>query len=141
MPKFVGDDISVVINGVDLSTHVKSADVKEKHGVVEVTGMGASGDENILTKKKISTVDIEFWQSYDASSVNATLRPLVGSNTAFTVVVKPTSASVSATNPSYTGVMKLPEWDAIVVGGVGEASVPKASFVNGDTVGIVEATS
>jgi hypothetical protein len=41
-------------------------------------------------------------QDFAAGSVDATLYPLLGSNA--TVVIVPTSGSVTATNPSYSAV-------------------------------------
>jgi hypothetical protein len=43
---------------------------------------------------------LTFNQDYATSTVDATLWPLLGSNA--TVVIKPTSTAVSASNPSYT---------------------------------------
>jgi len=43
---------------------------------------------------------VDFQQDFDAASVDATIEPLVGTTT--TVVIKPTSAAVGATNPTYT---------------------------------------
>jgi hypothetical protein len=51
---------------------------------------------------KQASVTLEFHQDFGAGSVDATLFPLL--NTLATVVIRPTSSSVSATNPSYTAV-------------------------------------
>jgi hypothetical protein len=47
-----------------------------------------------------STFTGEFMMSYSASETYATLAPLIG--TAITIVVNPTSAGDSATNPGFT---------------------------------------
>jgi hypothetical protein len=47
-----------------------------------------------------ASVSLDFHQDFGASSVDATLWPLLG--TQATVVIKPTSGTVTATNPSYT---------------------------------------
>lgn len=139
MPKFVGDDISVTIDGVDLSDHVKTVDVKDAFPVVNVTGMGADAQENVLGKAKTSTIDVEFIQDYASAKVAPTLEPLVGSNTPFTVVVIPVaSQSVSATNQKYSMVALLPEWDYVQDG---SPAMPKAGFVCGDSTGITKASA
>jgi hypothetical protein len=137
--KFSARDISVSINGVDLSDHVKSVQTVEKWDDEDVTGMGAAAKEHLLGIPDASMV-IEFFQDFDAGSVNATLSPLKGSNSPFPIIVKPTSAAVSATNPSYTMQGLLPEYNALDAS-VGKASTTKVTFVNGDPSGIVEATS
>ena len=48
-----------------------------------------------------ATLNMTFNQDYASSEVDATLNGLVGTSTAF--LLKPTSAAVSATNPSYAG--------------------------------------
>jgi len=49
---------------------------------------------------KTGTITLTFFQDFAAGEVDATLFPLY--NTIATVVVVPTSASVSPTNPSYS---------------------------------------
>lgn len=139
MAKFSARDLSVTINGVDLSDHVKSVTTNEKWDDQDVTGMGAAAKEHLLGIPDAS-MTIEFFQDFDAGSVNATLAPLKGSNTPFPIIVKPTSAAVSVTNPSYTMQALLPEYTALDAT-VGAASTVKVGFVNGDPSGIVEATS
>lgn len=142
MTKFIGDDVTVTVDGVDLTDHVKSVDVKDAFPQVNLTGMGSSAQEMALAKAKTSTIDVEFFQDYAASKVAVTLEPLVGSNTPFTVTVVPNgAASVSANNQKYSMVSLLPEWDYVQAGGVGEASIPKASFICGDSTGISKSSS
>jgi len=139
MPKFNARDISVTVNAVDLSSHVKSVKIDEKWDDQDVTGMGALAKEHLLGIPDAS-MEIEFFSDFDAGSVEATLSALKGSNTPFPIVVKPTSAAVSATNPSYTMQALLPEYTTLDAS-VGQASTAKVNFVNGDPSGIVKATS
>lgn len=119
MATLVLTDASVTINSVDLSDHVKSVTINYSADMVEDTNMG---DDTHLMKGgglKNWSMDVEFAQDYAASSVDATLFPLVGST--FTVDVLPTSSSVSATNPKYTGTGILESYTPIA-GSVGELS-------------------
>lgn len=92
-------DASVTVNSVSLSAYVQSVVIDYQVEAVPADAMGntarafAAGLQN-------STVQITFNQDYATSQVEATIFPLVGTNT--TVVVKPTSAAVGTTNPSYT---------------------------------------
>lgn len=100
MAKFVLTDASLVINSVDLSDHVRSVTLNYEAELQDDTTMGDDTRTNLGGLKNWS-MDVEFTQDYAASNVDATLFPIVGS--AVTVVLKPTSGSVSATNPSYSG--------------------------------------
>jgi len=66
---------------------------------VETTAFGGEWRTRVGGLKQAS-LTLEFHQDFGAASVDATLYPLL--NTIATVVVKPTSDSVSSTNPTYT---------------------------------------
>ena len=138
MTKFISDDVFVQVNGVDLSDHADNVDTgDDDYPAIDVTGMGASARVNVLAKAKTSTITVEFFQDWAAAKVNATLAPLHGSNSPFTVIVRPTSATASSTNPQATLVALLPKYKRINAGGVGQASKVSVEFVCGDTNGIV----
>jgi hypothetical protein len=95
-----GATATLTVGGVDLSDHMTSASLEISYDDVETTAFGDA------TRTRIgglgdATLNISFNQDYAASEVDATLTGLVGTLTAF--VFKPTSASVGATNPSYSG--------------------------------------
>jgi hypothetical protein len=99
MAKFVATDYSITINGDDFSTSLASVDLSIESDDVETTAFGGEWRTRVGGLKSAS-VTLDFHQDFGASSVDATLWPLL--NTVATVVIKPTSGSVSATNPSYT---------------------------------------
>ena len=125
MATFVFTDASVTINSVDLSDHVRSVSINYEAEAVDDTNMGDSTRSNTGGLKNWS-IDVEFSQDYAANEVDATLFSLVGSTT--TVVVLPTSASVSSTNPSFTGTGLLTTYNGIQ-GSVGDHATATASFV------------
>lgn len=100
MATVVYDNASVTINSVDLSDHVKTCTIKYSADMQEDTAMG---DTTHSKKGGLFdwSMDIEFYQDYAASKVDATLFSLVGST--FTVTVRPDAGSVSSTNPNFTG--------------------------------------
>lgn len=102
--QYMGNDISVVINTVDLSNHVRKITVDQTAEALDNTAMGDSTKSH-KGGLKGWTIDIEFLQNHTGSSVDATLSPLLGTTTS--VVVKPTSSAVGATNPSFTGTALL----------------------------------
>ncbi len=91
-------DCSVTVNSVDLSNKVRSVVLTYEVEAVDATVMG--GNRASIGGIQNNQVEITFGQDFAATNVEATVYPLVGTTT--TIVVKPTSAAVSATNPSYT---------------------------------------
>jgi hypothetical protein len=101
MAKFVATDYSITVGGTDFSTSLASAELTIESDDVETTSFG-SGWRSRVGGLRQASITLEFHQDFGAGSVDATLFPLL--NTLATVVIKPTSSTVSATNPSYTAV-------------------------------------
>tara|TARA_R110000824_G_scaffold257679_1_gene446626 strand:- start:2840 stop:3247 length:408 start_codon:yes stop_codon:yes gene_type:complete len=135
MGTFVMTDASVTINSVDLSDHVRSLTFTYEGEAIDDTNM--SDVNRVMTGGLINYgVDVEFSQDYAASKVDATLFALVGQTTV--VSLKPTSAAVSATNPSYTMTMLLTTYNPIS-GSVGDLATASVTFAPSGAV--VRATS
>lgn len=124
MAEFMLNDASVTINSVDLSSYVTSVTLSQSADSLETTAMGDTARTFIggLTN---GTVDIDFNADFAASKTEATIYPLIGTVT--TVVVKPASGSVSATNPSFTCSCVVTEWDSIN-GSIGELATHSISW-------------
>jgi hypothetical protein len=99
MPKFVATDYKVTINGTNLSTNLNSVELALESDDTETTAFGGTFRERI-GGLKTGSITLQFMQDFGAASVDATLFPLF--NTLATVVITPTSGTVTATNPSYT---------------------------------------
>lgn len=100
MAKFVATDYKITINGTNFSTSLASVELPIEVEEQETTAFGSSWRTRIAGLKS-GSITLEFHQDFGAAAVDATLYPLLGTNA--TVVVQPTSATVSATNPTYTG--------------------------------------
>lgn len=100
MATFAFTDASVVVDGTDLSDHVRQVSLTVSADELDDTAMGDTYRSRIGGLKDWS-VTLEFNSDFAASEVDATLFPLLGD--AVTVTIKPTSAAVGATNPSYSG--------------------------------------
>lgn len=122
MAVFAFTDASITINAVDLSDHISRARIGAS--VVELNDT-AFGDtwESLLGGLKSFAVDFNFHQDFAASEVDATLWPLLGTLT--TVVIKPTSGAVSATNPSFTGSLLVSDYKPLdgQVGDLAQVSI------------------
>lgn len=99
MAKFAATDYSVTINGSDFAASLNSVELSQEADDLETTAFGSTWRTRIGGLKQAS-LTLNFMQDFAAGSVDATLNPLLG--TLSTVVIRPTSGSVSATNPSYT---------------------------------------
>lgn len=101
MAKFAANDYKITVNGTNLSTSLNSVELALESDDLETTAFGGTFRERI-GGLKTGSLTLQFMQDFAAASVDATLFPLF--NTLATVVIVPTSSTVSATNPSYTAV-------------------------------------
>jgi hypothetical protein len=138
MGKIVLRDCTITINAVDLSDHVSSVEINFVKDEVETTSFSGQGRERVAGLKDDSFV-VNFQQDYATGEVDQTLFPLYNNETEFTVVVKPTAAAVSATNPSYTATCIILEYQPLS-GSVGDLSETEVTFPSQRT-GIARATT
>ena len=126
MAHLVLKDADVVVNSVNLSDHVASVEISMSAADIDVTAMTATGIRR-LPGLRDESFAVTFLADFAASEVDATLAPLYTGGTSFTVVVKATSAAVSATNPTYTGTCYLLEFSPIA-GDVGSRAEVAVTF-------------
>jgi hypothetical protein len=98
---------------------------------VEDTTFGNTGRTFVGGLQNV-TCDIEFMQDFAAAEVEATVFPLVGTQT--TVVIAPVSGSPTATNPYYTVSNTYLAAHTPVSATVGELAVTSLSFQGGTLV-------
>ncbi len=99
MAKFVATDYNITIGGTDFSTSLAAVTLDISAEEQETTSFGDTFRERIGGLKD-GSISLDFHQDFGASAIDATLFPLLG--TALTIVIKPTSSAVGATNPTYT---------------------------------------
>ncbi len=99
MSVYLSNGVSVVVDSVDLSSLVSSVTINRSFVELEVTAMG-DGGHKFVKGLEASSVTIDFFNDNDTSKTLQKLNSIWGQNK--TVVIKQTSAAVSATNPSYT---------------------------------------
>lgn len=127
MARLVLTDASVVINSVNLSDHIASVSITTSEDVIDTSAFGptsAAGRTRVAGLAD-NSVTFEFHQDFATSNVEQTIYPLLGNTT--TVVIKPTSAASSATNPSYTFTALVSEWQPLS-GSVGELSTASVTW-------------
>ena len=131
MAKFVATDVKVTINGTNLSDHIAQVSLEQTADEIETTAFGTEWRQRVGGGLKDASISIDFHQDFGASSVDATLSPLFGSIA--TVVVTPTSGSVSATNPSFTGTFSVVQYSP-VASSVGDLATLSVSWPSAGTV-------
>jgi hypothetical protein len=90
---------SITINAVDLSDQCTSAVINYVSEQLENTTF-SNTSRSFTSGLYSNTVTVTLYQSYAATETEASIYSLVGTTT--TLVLKPSSSAVGATNPSYT---------------------------------------
>lgn len=127
MATVVLKDASITINSVDLSSYGNSVELNYEIESVEVTAFGTQ--RSFTGGLQNNTLTVELMQDFAATKTEATIFPLVGTQT--TVVIKPTSGAVSATNPSYTLTGTFLASHTPVAATVGELAMTSLTFTGG----------
>jgi hypothetical protein len=105
MAIFVATDFSVQINGsTALASYLTQVELKTSANDITTTAFGSSWVTRVAGLKE-GSLTLQFNQDYAAATVDATLWPLLG--TQATVVIKPTTSSVSSANPAYTAICSV----------------------------------
>lgn len=119
---------SVVYNSVDLSDHVVSVELPFDIEKLDSTAMG-SDTKHSAAGLKDHAIKVTFLQDYAASKVDQT----IGADAATspppsrTLVIKPDSGAVAATNPSFTATVFVASYPPIT-GSVGELQQADVEF-------------
>jgi hypothetical protein len=127
MAIFLSNGVVVTLNSVDLSDHVTSATINRVFEELEVTSMGDSA-RKYAKGLETSTVTLDFLNdnaSTGAGSVRAALQAAWG--TTVPLVLKQTSAVISATNPEYQCTV-LVNNTTDINGAVGDISSQSITF-------------
>ena len=118
----------VVIATVDLSDQCKSATITRTIEALESSAFGST-NRVYVSGMENSTFTGEFMMSYSASETYATLKDLVG--TSITIIVNPTSAVDSATNPGFTLTGTYLESIDVIAATIGELGMVTVSTQGG----------
>jgi hypothetical protein len=137
LAKFVATDYNITINGANFSSSLAAATLDVTAEEQDVTSFGSTYRSRIGGLKDAS-ISLDFHQDFGAAAVDATLFPLLGSIA--TVVIRPTSGSVSATNPSYTGEFLVTQYQPFA-SSVGDLATLSISWSVAGTAGITRGTS
>ena len=121
---FLNNTLVVTLNSVDVSDQVTAATINQAFDELETTTMGATS-HTFVKGLESSTVTLDFLNSYAAAEVATTLQSAYG--TTVPLIIKPTSAVVSATNPEYQTTILVNNLTP-VSGAVGDLSTQSITF-------------
>lgn len=135
MPAIVLTNAYITVNSVVLSDRANSVTLNYEVDAVESTTFGNTG-HTFVGGLQNNSCEIAFMQDFAAANVEATVFPLVGTQT--TVVIKPNGATTSATNPAYTLSSTFLAAHTPVAATVGELAMTTLTFQGGS---LAKATS
>ena len=141
MAKFVATDVKTTINGVDFSDHIAGVTLDISADEIETTAFGGAGFRTRVAGLKDGSITIDFHQDFATSgsgAVDQTIWNNFGSLA--TVVVSPTSGSVSSTNPTYSGVYLVSQVTPIA-SSVGDLATQSLTWPTAGTAGITRGTA
>ena len=131
MAQLVLTNAYITVNGVTLSDRANSVTLNYEIDSVEATTFGSSG-HNFVGGLQNNTCEVAFMQDFAAANVEATIFPLVGTQTS--VIIAPNGGSFSATNPKYTLSGTFLAAHTPVAASVGEMAMTTLSFTGGTLV-------
>ena len=118
---------------IDLTDHVVSISINRTFDELDVTAMGQLGHA-VISGLESSSISIDLLNDDSAGQVMSVLNGLVGTVAAFKIVQTATSiaalsstATISATNPLYTGSVLVNKITP-VAGKIGDVAVQSLTF-------------
>lgn len=120
-------NVSVIVDGVTLTTRARSVDVDLSADELDVTAFGGSGYREFEPGLKQGQVTVEFYQGFDANGTHQTLWPLAESNEEFEIRIGPEGDVAADTNPVFQANVKLYAYK-FLQGEVGAASTNPVTF-------------
>lgn len=130
----------LTVGGTDITTQCRAITINQEYDDNDATGFNATSHQHVpgLTD---DSIELELYQSFDASSTDATIYTVLGSQTGTTVIYQTNGSTVTATNPKYT-LVGSPYSYQPVDGAVGDLAITKVKFMPvPGSAGVVRATS
>lgn len=123
MARVVLTDAFVKIGTTDLSDHIASVEISIEKDSIETTAFGDTGRTRVGGLED-SSLSLDFHQDFDATEVDSTIFPLVGTIATFEVM--PKGDTVGADNPKFSGSCLVTEWG--FGGAIGELATKSVTW-------------
>lgn len=131
-------DASITINGVDVSHSCSHATVSTQRDTIDVSAPLVSDVKETAPGARTDSITITAFQDY--ANLDSVLWPLYTAGSAFAVVVKPSSAAASNSNPAWAMTGWLPAYSPLDTG-VGAAVSFDIPIACADAAGITRGTA
>ena len=109
MPVYVATDHKITVNGTAFANVLQSVSLDLSLDEIETTAFGGLWRTRVAGLRS-GSVTLNFYQDFGAGAVDAVLAPLFTAGSYATVVVNPTSSATSATNPAWTAVCLVSQY-------------------------------
>lgn len=129
MARIVLTDAYVVFASTDISSYVTSVTLSSTLDVVETTAFKDTARTRVAGLRD-NQITLEFNQDFASGALEALVYPSDATTkigTAVAMEIRPTSGSVSTTNPKYTFSALISEWQSLS-GSVGELATVSVTW-------------
>lgn len=123
MARTVLTNAYIKVSDVDFSDFIASIEFTDEAEEIETTAFGQTGRTRVGGLRDQS-ISLDFHQNFDATEVDDTLAPLVG--TVVAIEFGPKGETAASDNPVYTGNVLVTEWG--FGGGVGELATVSVTW-------------
>ena len=106
----MGNQVAVIAGTTTISSFVSSVTLSREVDAVEITSMTNTA-RNYIGGLEASTVSLELFNDFAASSVNSLFEDALG--TKLNIKLIPVTGTVTATNPSYSMSCYIGSWQPI----------------------------
>lgn len=105
--KTVLRNVSVLVDGTPLTGSARSVNLDTSAEELDSTAFGGNGWREAEPGLKAGTIEVEFFQGFDAGGVHETLWPLSETNEEFMVRIGPKGDTGAVDNPVFEAPVKL----------------------------------
>lgn len=127
MGKLILTDVSVLVDGAELTQRARSVDIDTSADEIDVTAFGGDGWREFEPGLKAGQVTVEFYQDFDPDSVHDVLWPHAEANDEFEIRIGPKGDIGALDNPVFVATVKLYGYHPLQ-GEVGAASTNQVTF-------------
>lgn len=106
----MGNKVTVIAGSTTISDHVSTVSLNREVEAITITSMNDVVN-NLIGGVEVSTLSLEVFNDFAASSVNSIFEDAIGSKLAIKLI--PVTGTVSATNPSYSMSCLITQWTPI----------------------------
>lgn len=127
MGKLILKDVSVFIDGMELTRRANNVDIDTSAAEIDVTAFGGDGWQEFEPGLKAGSVTVDFFQDFDPDSVHAVLWPHAEANDEFEIRIGPKGDIGALDNPVFVATVKLYGYHPLT-GAVGAAATNQVTF-------------